>query len=296
MKVKNIVELLTIICLCVLASCDKISNYELQSQYRDFQQSAMEKFIDKDYDGSISDFRQAFKRNPSKSENDKFYAAACALRLGKDDEAKEYIISAITNNNASETYYDNFDYFTEFRSSDILIEISENYSKYQKIYMSKLKNPEIAEQIDSMRELDQLVRTNRDQEYLMGAVDSSNIKRLIEITKEFGWQEKGWIILWHQRGYYKSGNEAWNFFYPYISSEIEIGNIDPDFWVGFEDEQSIRNDGVQIFGTYSNNYEQFPIKDIQNVDRLRDSVGLPSLRFMNKVYSMNLPTDYNYID
>ncbi|SER21761.1 tetratricopeptide repeat protein [Neolewinella agarilytica] len=256
----------------------------------------MEQFMDEDYLSALENFRKAFQVNPSKLENDKFFAAASALQLGKDEEARDYIISAIEENNANRAYFDSFDHFSEFRSNEVLVEISRNYSKHQEVYLANIEHPEIAREIDSMIRADQQVRTESSQLNRMKAVDSSNIRRLIEITKAYGWQEEAWLILWHQRGYYKTDNEVWNFFYPFISAEMERGKVNPDFWVMFEDDKSIREDGVQIFGTYSNNYDQFPVKNISRVDELRDSVGLPSLRFMNKVYGAAMPSNYHLVN
>ena len=69
---------------------------------------------------------------------------------------------------------------------------------------------------------------------LMKKVDSLNVARLMEITEKHGWQERSWIILWHQRGTYGEDNYVWNYFKPIIDKEIEEGKLSRDFWSSFE--------------------------------------------------------------
>lgn len=65
-------------------------------------------------------------------------------------------------------------------------------------------------------------------------VDNLNIERLIEITKEYGWQERAWLILWHQRGNHDEDNYVWNYFRPLINKEIEEGKLSRSFWKPFD--------------------------------------------------------------
>ena len=55
------------------------------------------------------------------------------------------------------------------------------------------------------------------------------------ITKEYGWQKKAWIILWHQRGNHDEDNYVWNYFRPLINKEIEEGKISRSFWKPFDE-------------------------------------------------------------
>jgi len=74
---------------------------------------------------------------------------------------------------------------------------------------------------------------------LMRKIDSLNIERLMEITKENGWQERAWIILWHQRGIYGKDNYVWNYFKPIIDKEIEEGKLSRNFWNSFKMHQKL---------------------------------------------------------
>ena len=84
----------------------------------------------------------------------------------------------------------------------------------------------------------------------------------------------------------------WSFFKQYIYQQIREGKIRKDFWARFEDEKSIQKYGKQLYGMYWSQYKEWPIIDIENVDKRRESVGLPPLWYMNKVYGINLPKEY----
>ena len=88
---------------------------------------------------------------------------------------------------------------------------------------------------------------------LMKKVDSLNIARLMDITKKHGWQEKAWLILWHQRGSYGEDNYIWNFFKPLIDKEIEAGKLSRSFWGLFEQYKEINDlNHLEKNNNYSN--------------------------------------------
>ncbi len=72
-------------------------------------------------------------------------------------------------------------------------------------------------------------------------VDSLNIARLMELTKKYGWQDRAFILLWHQRDTFGENNYIWNYFIPLINKEIEIGNESRSFWKPFEWYKKIIN-------------------------------------------------------
>jgi 3-hydroxy-3-methylglutaryl CoA synthase len=82
---------------------------------------------------------------------------------------------------------------------------------------------------------------------LMRKVDSLNVARLMEITEKHGWQERAWIILWHQRGTYGTDYYVWNHFKPVINKEIEEGKLSRTFWDAFDQHKEMMESGV--FGT-----------------------------------------------
>ena len=255
--------------------------------------SGMLHFKDQDYEKSLSNFQEAFKIKSDENVSDYFYASAAALHINKDSIAKDFIITAIQKTNASEDYFDSFAEFNTFRSKPFFSEIKADYSKYQADFFDQLKYPEIYKEIDLLVEKDQKVRTDGSSGLEMRRVDSLNITRLIEINKEYGWFDKQWLLLWHHRGIHREDNYVWNYFRPLINDKIEKGELRKSYWARFDDEYSmLRDNGLQIYGTYWNNYDQFPIENISQVDSLRNTVGLPPLAYMDKVYDAILPEDY----
>ncbi|MEP5934805.1 MAG: hypothetical protein ABJ218_06780, partial [Winogradskyella arenosi] len=279
-----------ILLLFTFLSCaQSINEFET---YNEFEQKAMLEFKDKEYEKALSNFQKAIDLKPTEDVTIYFYATASALNIGELEKAKELLIASIHKTNASKSYFLNFKEFDNFRNEKIFSDIENDYEKHISVFYKELEHPKIYREIDSLVELDQKIRKNGNDRNKMAEIDSSNINRLIEITKEYGWQSRGWLILWHQRGTYGQDNYVWNFFKPYIDGQIQKGNMKKSFWTTFEEEKSILKSKEQIYGLYWGQFGQFPIKDIGNVDKRRTENGLPSLWYMEKVYGIELPTEY----
>lgn len=261
-------------------------------KYNELEQKSMLEFTDKQYGNALSNFEKAINLKPKEDVSMYFYATASALNIGKLEKAKELLISSIHNTNASKDYFLNFENFDEFREKNLFSEIENDYEKHISEFYKNLKHPEIYREVDSLMEIDQKYRTNGSEWNEISRIDSLNINRLIEITKEYGWQKKGWLVLWHQRGTYGKDNYVWNFFKPHIDKGIQEGKINKDFWVIFEEERSIVNNREQIYGMYWNQFDKYPIIDIENVDKRRAEFDLPPLWYMEKVYGIELPAEY----
>lgn len=250
-------------------------------------------FKDQKYENSLSNFQDAFRIKSDENVSDYFYASTAALNINKDKIAKDLIVTAIQKINASENYFDRFDEFNPYKGKELFTDIKINYSKYKSDFFNNLKYPEIYKEIELLVEKDQKVRTDGSSGQEMRKVDSLNIKRLIEINKEYGWFDKQWLLLWHHRGIHRDDNYVWNYFRPLIKEKIEKGELRKSYWARFDDEKSMLDgNDFQIYETYWNNYDQFPIENINKVDSLRSSVGLPPLAYMEKVYDVELPEDY----
>jgi len=250
-------------------------------------------FKDQKYENSLSNFQDAFRIKSDENVSDYFYASTAALNINKDKIVKDLIVTAIQKINASENYFDRFDEFNPYKGKELFTDIKINYSKYKSDFFNNLKYPEIYKEIELLVEKDQKVRTDGSSGQEMRKVDSLNIKRLIEINKEYGWFDKQWLLLWHHRGIHRDDNYVWNYFRPLIKEKIEKGELRKSYWARFDDEKSMLDgNDFQIYETYWNNYDQFPIENINKVDSLRSSVGLPPLAYMEKVYDVELPEDY----
>ncbi len=95
---------------------------------------------------------------------------------------------------------------------------------------------------------DQEIRTSGVTSQEFNSVDSLNINRLIEITQEYGWQDNGWLILWHQRGTYKE-DEAKSLI---IQSIIET-NASKNYFLNFKEFDRFRH--LDLFREIERNYD-----------------------------------------
>lgn len=291
----KIIKLLfiTLVLASLLYSCNKNSNYDRYSKHDKHLWQGMLSYMDKDYSTALTSFTNAFEIIDNDQSDNYFYAAAAALHLDQHAKAKSLIIDAIKKTNADESYFGYFEEFDQFRKLDLFQEITDNYAEYAKSFLDNLEHPEIYQEVKNLLSADQMVREGHDDKEMI-KIDSLNIVRLIEITEKYGWQKNCWMLLWHQRGNVDSDNYVWSYFRPKINELIEKGEIRKDFWALFEDFDAMFSEGNQIYGTMWSNFDSHPVKDVANVDRLRDSVGLPPLWYLHKVYGSNLPDGYVY--
>jgi hypothetical protein len=155
-------------------------------------------------------------------------------------------------------------YFSTIENIDVYLEIQELIDRDQFVrkidkYINGGKDQDIANAIKGFQEAQMnndsiAIKKYQDlifpkqnenfaqfQRELMRKVDSLNIDKLMEITKVHGWQERAWIILWHQRGKHNEDNYVWNYFRPLINKEIEEGKISRTFWDSFDGFNKIIN-------------------------------------------------------
>jgi len=125
----------------------------------------------------------------------------------------------------------------------------------------------------------------------MREVDSLNLTRLTEITREYGWINRVYpfvMMYWVTDG---GENEVWRDFKSAINDEIKKGNLRRSFWVRIDDIAAIKKNGKQIYGSISN-FDKSPIANLKNVDKKRAKVGLPPLWYMYKIHGHELPENY----
>lgn len=262
-------------------------------KYNKLVWNAMLQYKEAKYEKALTNFQKAFEIIADENVSDYFYAAASAFHLHKPNVAKELIIQSIEQMNTSKDYFLSYEEFNPFRNTQVFTDIEQNYDEHISNFYANLEYPEIYKEVDSLTEVDQKYRQRPIDWEITSKHDSLNIIRLIEITKKYGWYDKGWIILWHQRQTYGESNYVWDFFKPYIDKGIDNGEIRKRFWTNFEDHENMfYGDGTQIFGTYVYNFDDYPVKNVKQVDKKRDSVGLPPLWYLNKVYDRPIPKGY----
>ena len=275
--------------LTIISCSEKQNEYE---KYSALERKAMLEFKDKEYGKALSNFQKAIDLRPTEDVSIYFYATASALNVGNINKAKDLLIASIHNTNTSKNYFLNFEEFDSFRNEKMFSEIENGYDKHIAKFYQNLAYPKIYKEIDSLVKVDQKYRKSPIDWEITNKHDSLNINRLIDITKKYGWQKRAYLILWHQRGSYGEDNYVWNFFKPYIDKQIQKGNMEKSFWTMFDDEKSITENKEQIYGHYWRQFDEYPIKDITNVDKRRIENGLPPLWYMEKVYGIELPTEY----
>lgn len=246
-------------------------------------------YADKNFKDAHFNFNLAFKIIDDDSSDDYFLAASAALKLAHYKEAERLIVEGITKTNAPKEYFLRFEEFNSYREMKFFKDIELNFSKYQEEFLTKVNNLQIYNEVQLLFKSDQEVRITGGD---LQATDHKNITRFIEITKKHGWQKEGWILLWHHRDSYLENNFVWSYFKPFIDNQIKEGNIRKSFWARYEDDAMIEKEQVQIYGLYWSQYDEFPIRDIENVDNRRRSIGLPPIWYMNKVYGLPLPKSY----
>lgn len=245
-------------------------------------------------------YLKAIDFNSKINSYDYLNAAAIAFKLGKRNVAKNLLIKSITKQQAPLDFIKNYKSLKPYQDTKEMIEVLDQYDDFENQYFRELKNPKAYMEIQNLIAKDQLIREKEDVFLeLSHKVDSVNITKLKELTIKYGWEPRAWVLLWHHRGFTDNQKFVWDFFKPYLESEIKKDNVNKDFFVDFEEfENSTSNLQAPVIydlggiGTLSMNQTYF---DIKNLDERRKSVGLPPLYFE---YFLNnnseLPEGYQY--
>lgn len=254
---------------------------------------------------ALKHYLEAIKINP-KNPSSYIYleAAAIAFKLKKNKTAKKLMTQSITKQLAPFEFLRDFKSLQPFKDSKEMKEVLSDYYSLENQYYRELKNPAAYMEIQKLIAKDQLIRQeNKVFSELAKKIDSANILRLIDLTEKYGWEDRAWLLLWHQRGYSIENEFVWNFFKPFIKKEIEKDNVNKDFFVDFDEfENSIKNldnhsdnDAIYTLNSIGNVNGSIHYMDIQNLDKRRKSVGLPPLYFEYFLSGVELlPKDYHY--
>lgn len=235
---------------------------------------------------ALAEFQEAFEVLPHDSQNDLFQAAEAALKVGKNDVAKTFIKTAFVRHNPDSTYYVSF--FAPFKGEEIFDELQAERPQMLEEYYVNLSYPK--EILDEIEEMLNSTRMFISAEHKR-ANDSINLTRLTEITRRYGWINRGYFIVlsyWMTDG---KENEVWRGFKSAINDEIEKGNLRKSFWVRVDDIAQMKETGKQIYGSISNS-DKNPIVNLKNIDKKRAKVGLPPLWYMNRIHDHELPEGY----
>ncbi len=202
-----------------------------------------------------SDFKKALKEYEIaldyKNDNQEvsfifFEKADCYFKLNKEKKAIVELRNAIIYC-ATKEQFENGYVIGDSLAAKSWEKIKDNYIDLRRKYYGQLKNPDVYLEVENLMAIDQFGRRFSSFE---DEIDNDNITKFIEIVKEHGWQQNGWVLLWHHRDTYKQDNEVWNFFLPFFENEIKIGNLPKSYLAWFEDYTSWEKTGFTIYGAF----------------------------------------------
>lgn len=251
-------------------------------------------------------FSKAFRYHQAQDSYQILDAAASALHINNEELFSKYVTESIVSFKAPLDFILEYDKFKSFKNNAFLKSLPDNYDKLlSEYYVNKKDLPALIETY-ILVEKDQIARqlttdfeaevkssqTKIDKKIfnkIMEKADKENAEKLISITKKYGYQDYGWLILWHHRTTFNDQNDPfWQYFKSVINDEIKKGNLHKSYLATFADVNKSIWDQKQVYGTLF----QFPIDNVKDVDTLRESVGLPPLLYDNIVYGKPLPDDY----
>lgn len=259
----------------------------------------------KDDKKALATYLEAIKINPkTPSSYEYLTAATIAFKLNNNKTAKELLSQSVSNQLAPIDYIKEFKSLQPYKNYEEFKDVLAQYDDLENQYFRTLKNPKAYMEIQNLIARDQLVRENDELfNKLAKKTDSTNITELMELTKKYGWEKRGWILLWHHRGISDDQKFVWDFFKPYLENEIKKDNVDKDFFVDFEEfnnssddfDKRIDSGSIYTCNTIGNINGCSYFKDIKNLDKRRKSVGLPPLYFEYFLSNNSeLPEGYEY--
>lgn len=233
---------------------------------------------------AVTRFEEAFEVLPHDNTNDLFYAAEAALKVGKNNLAKTFIKTAFIHHNPDSTYYVSF--FAPFKGEEIFDEIQAERSQMRGEYYANLPYPkEIHDEMEQILKVNEKFNNNEDRH----KSDSIKMRQLLEITRKYGWINDR--ARTHLLGVYGTKSDTWKALKSAIDNEIKKGKLRKSFWAFLDDAQQMQKNRKQVYGE-SNNWEDYPIMNIKNVDKRRAKIGLPPIWYVSKLRDSELPEGY----
>lgn len=166
--------------------------------------------------------------------------------------------------------------------------IDKEYEILRNNYLSNI-DLNLRKKIIQMREADQLYRGKGQYGVAQEKIDSVNEVKMIEIFSKYGYPNRkivgdyklsmeradlGTILL------HTSDSIRINFFAPKILSFIKEGKCSPLTYGAMIDQYLLYNGEAQKYGTYTKpNGGYSEIANIEKIDSLRESIGLPKLGY-----------------
>ncbi len=287
---------ITILLLLIFTSCHKEKKTEC-----DYIKNYYPKVYKADLEYQMENYQKAFEyyqdafNNCSPLNTPLYYEirkfAKTSAILGKNEIAIEFIKKDINNGYEIESFT-NDSVFSKIFSSKKGQELIKNYDNLRNQYLAKIDLVFRKEMI-LMHTLDQKYRINYDQ-VKMDSIDNINETKLINIFEKRGYPNSNLIgnysidnqridmsiILRHTEDSIRK-----NYFIPKLIEFVKNGTCPPMDLAVVEDWYYLKRGEKQIYG-------MFPIKDdntimdLNQVDKNRVSIGLPTLKQKRKKDSL----------
>jgi len=285
-------------------------------KYYEITETAAYKKKKEEYQSAINLYKKAFLLAEPRG-SDHLELASCYIKLGAYDESLEQIKMSIELGIPKR-------YIERLKSSNegndefekLWIKIQEIYPELRRQFYSSID-------IETFNEL-QIIK-NSDQEireYLMSregffedstlvsyakTIDSLNLEKVLKIiertgqwpgSKSFGDAESGsyYVLLHYNVEHFKDAIEnekLYNHILTTAKKGIELGELTPFQFAYWIDYHIKTKEGKQLYGVPSyKKWAKIPFKDVENIDKRRMEIGLPSLETLYKRENKELPDWY----
>jgi hypothetical protein len=272
--------------------CDYIEDY-----YQDVYEAELADW-QKDYQKAYDILKQVKSRcgllNQSLIREPEMMAKLC-IKVGKPQAAFPYIERMLKEGMSFDSFVNN-DTYTILHEYEEWRYLERNAARLAAESEEGI-NKELREEIIAMNDLDQAVRIQESRKKDMKTIDSIHKKRIKEIFKEYGYPHDGLV------GKSSMGERTDikvllmhflepDYFSPLLIESTRKG-IAPPGYVGFiVDRKDLAEKDSFTYGIYDN-ADASRIKDFENLDKRRISVGLPPWKLKKKVDSLRRAY-YNY--
>jgi hypothetical protein len=269
--------------------------YDYIKNYYQFVYQAYYEYLKEDYQKAYDLLKTAEKNCPLLNQMGIYeptILAACAVKLGKQKEALDYIEFTLKEFGTKFSYIENDSVFHELKTSKRWKKIKNNAERYFKNYSNKV-DFQLRKELNFMTIEDQRVRTGGFDEEGVKIVDSINNEKLKNIVAncdcfpnysinlvgnydvdEFDPEIS--VLVMH------INSERAEYWKPIFLDLIRRGRAPASIYGDFIDS-NLRINGVFDYGIYQN-VGSDRINDYENLDKRRIAVGLPTRAYQDFVY------------
>ena len=271
--------------------------YDYINNYYQFVYQAHYEYLKENYQKAYDLLKTAEKNCPLLNQTGIYeprILAEYAVRLGKNNEALDYIELTLKEFGTKFSSIENDSVFNELKSSKRWKKIKNSAEKYFDDY-SKRVDFDLRKELNFMKKEDQRVRTNGFDAEGAKIVDSINNEKLKEIvadcdcypnysvnlvgsydTDEFDPEIS--VLVMHVNA---DDSEYWK---PIFLDLIRRGRAPADIY-GRLIDSNLRSNGIFQYGIY-NNVKKDRIEDFENLDKRRVAVGLAPWQLDKDIYEL----------